>query len=413
MRLTPPIPTLALFALLAALPTLHARDVTEFLPAGFVRDGSVSYQHEIQRAIDAAAQSGQSLVFPAMTYAASEQGWQLRSNLVLNLHGAVFQLPANCESDGAVFRGHDVTEAKLAGGEILGQNDQWQDGVNVRGIHITGSSRRIRIADMTFRNLSSNAVGIFGNENHLIRDVWLENLIVENCCKRYPDYLSEEKPEPNSQREDQGDVALYYVEDFLVRGCRFERSRSDGTHFYRCRQGQILANRIYRAKMGGYFLETCENVVGIGNLMIENGSRGTTIERGSKNCVFTGNVVSGSGREGLWAPDCVGLVVTANTFRNNGRKPNGPELHHIWNANITINEAKHDPSNSPTRDYLVSNNLLDTTADQIAAVRVVATADTRSIVIRHNLLLGENQKIVIEGPKPSAVQAEGNGDLLQ
>ncbi len=377
--------------------------VADFLPGDYVRDGSVSYQAEIQRAIDEAARTGGVLEFPPMSYAATEQGWELRSGLTLVLDGAVFRLSDACREDGALFSGRDVTDVALRGGEILGRNDVWPDGVNVRGVHISGKSARIRIEGTRFRDLSSNGIGLFGEPDALIRDVWLRDVIVENCCKRYADYLSKEKPERGSQREDQGDVALYYVEDFMVTGCRFERSRSDGTHFYRCRRGQITDNRIYRAKMGGYFVETCDSVIGRGNVMLENGSRGATIERGARNCVFADNVVSLSGREGLWAPDCIGLVVTGNVFDRNGRKPNGPERPHIWNANVTINEAVGEPTDSPTRDYLVSDNLIYSTSSQIAAIRVDAPEDAADIVIRDNVLLGENQRLLVEGPKRAEV----------
>ena len=160
--------------------------------------------------------------------------------------------------------------------------------------------------------------------------------------------------------------------------------------------------------MGGFFIETCDNVIGRGNVMLKNGSRGATIERGSRHCVFSNNVVSLSGREGLWAPDCIGLVVTGNVFNRNGRKPNGPKPRYIWNANITINEAFREPTDSPTQDYLVSDNLIYTTSSQIAAIRVVATDSTRNIVIRNNMTLGDNQRVVIEGPSSTKVHVSHN-----
>jgi len=382
--------------------------VSKFLPRDYVRDGSVSYQNEIQKAIDEAGLTGGTLEFPAMTYAVTEEGWLLRSGLTIKMYGAVFRVSDQCRKDGAVFKGRDVTDVTLLGGEIVGRNDLWPDGVNVRGIHIAGRSAGIRIRDMRLHDLSSNGIGVFGADDSFIHDVWVRDVIVENCCKRYPDYLSGEKGEPGSQREDQGDVAFYYVEDFVVQGCRFERSRSDGTHFYRCRSGQITDNRIYRAKMGGFFIETCDNVIGRGNVMLENGSRGATIERGSRGCLFSNNVVSLSGREGLWAPDCIGLVVTGNMFNRNGRKPNGSEPRYIWNANITINEAFREPTDSPTQDYLVSDNLIYTTSSQIAAIRVVATDSTSNIVIRNNMTLGDNQSLVIEGPNRDEVHVSHN-----
>jgi polygalacturonase len=382
--------------------------VADHLPAGAVEDGSVAYRAEVQAAIDAAAARGAVLEFPPVVLLADEAGWRLSSGLTVRMHGTTFVLGTNCARDGAVFHAPDVRDLTMIGGRIIGRNDAWRDGVNIRGVHITGAASNVRIRDMHFRDLSSNGIGLFGDTNRFIRDVWIEDVVVENCCKRYPDYLSGEKSEAGSVREDQGDVALYFVEDFVVRGCRFERSRSDGTHFYRCRNGQITDNRIYRAKMGGYFLETCENVVGHGNIVIENGSRGATIERGSVDCVFADNVVRLSGREGLWAPDCIGLVVTGNVFDRNGLKPNGPEARFIWNANITINEAYKEPFDSPTRDYLVAGNQIRTGTNQIAAIRVDATTNTHAIVIRGNQLLGENTRILVEGPRAAGVTLEGN-----
>lgn len=95
--------------------------------------------------------------------------------------------------------------------------------------------------------------------------------------------------------------------------------------------------------------------------------------------------------------------MTGNVFDRNGRKANGPERHHIWNANITINEATSDPSNSPTQDYVVSNNLIRTTKSQIAAIRVDAVIGTRDIVISNNTLVGDNRIILVEGPEAKQV----------
>jgi Right handed beta helix region len=382
--------------------------VTDFLPKGYERDGSVSYRAEIQLAIDTAANTGQTVQFPAMMIAADEVGWKLPSRSSLDMRGATFLLSEACKSDGSVFAGKDVSDLMMLGGEIIGRNDVWKDGVNIRGVHISGKSSRLRFREMSFKNLSSNGIGIFGSEDDPIQDVWVNEVTVENCCKRYPEYLSQEKGEPGSVREDQGDVALYFVDSFCVHGCRFERSRSDETHFYRCKNGQITDNRICLAKMGGYFLEHCENIIGRGNVILGNGSRGVTIERGSRHCVFSDNIVRDSGREGLWAPDCIGLTVTGNEFDRNGRKPNGTEERYIWNANITINEAYKEPTNSPTQDYLISENMIRTTIDQIAAIRVNAVAETKNIVIQGNLLLGENRRILVEGDESQQVTLSDN-----
>jgi hypothetical protein len=382
--------------------------VADFLPRGYVTDGSVSYQKEVQQAIDAAARTGRALAFPPMTYRLDESGLQLHSHSTLWLHGAVFRPDAGCNKDGQAFLGRDVADVTLLGGEVAGRNDVWPEGVNVRGVYLTGRCRAIRIRDMHLHDLSSNGIGVFGNAGRPARDVWVTDVIVENCCNRYGDYLSAKPgPEKDSVREDQGLIAFYHVEDFVVRGCRLEKSRSDGTHFYRCRQGQFVHNRVYTAQMGGYFLESCADVLAADNVIRGNGSRGVTIERGSERCTLTGCVVADSGREGLWAPNCTGLVVTGNVFDRNGRKPNGKRPTQIWNANVTINSDPGDPTKSPTQDYLFAHNILYTTADQVAAVRIDAGV-VRGIVVKDNVLRGANRRIRVEGEAGKAVTLRGN-----
>ncbi len=381
--------------------------VTDFFPAGYVKDGSVGYQKHIQRALDTAVGARRTVIFPPMIYRVNESGLRLHSKLTLMMQGAVFRLPDECETDGQVFFGQRLEDVELVGGEIAGSG-KWPEGVNVRGIHITGRSRNIRIRDMFIHDISSNGIGLFGSAEQPIRDVWVEDVVIERGCNDYGDYLSSRVgPEPGSDRKDQGLIAFYYVEDFVVRGCRLEKSRSDGTHFYRCRRGQIVANKIYGAKMGGFFLETCEDVLSSANIMRDNGSRGATIERGSKNCIFIGNTVANSGREGLWAPNCSGLIVTGNIFDRNGRKPNGKAPNQMWNANITINSARHDPTKSATVDYVIAENIIYTSAGQVAAIRVDAEK-VSGIVIENNLLRGENQRILVQGEAKDRVLLRAN-----
>ena len=398
---------------LCSLGTLRANplsdhfSITDFLPQDYKTDASVSYQPEIQKALDAAAGTGKTVVFPPMSYAVDETGFRIGSNMTISMYGAVFQLPDSCKNYGNVFSGHNVTDVQFFGGTIVGQNNKWSKGVNIRGIKLTGAIKRIRIRDMVFRDLSSNGIGIFSAADSMAADIWVNDVIVENCCNTYGDYLSERVgPEKGSVREDQGSVAFYYVKDFLISGCRFERSRSDGTHFYRCKQGQIVNNKIYRAKMGGYFLETCQDVTGSDNIILENGSRGVTIERGSLRCTLENNVVALSGREGLWAPNCTALIVSGNIFDRNGRKPNG-DKREIWNANITIDNQWHDPTKSPTQDYIIANNILYTTSGQIAAMRIDAEA-AKGIVVKDNVLRRENRKILVQNPESGDVILKGN-----
>jgi parallel beta-helix repeat protein len=388
--------------------------VTDFLPDGYVTDGTACYQPQLQQALDAAAKENRVVAFPPGVYRLDDPaGLRIQSGQTLQLHGAKFVFPAEIAVDGQAFRGEGVSQVTFQGGEIVGRNDVWPLGVNVRGIYLTGECTNFRVEDMTIRDLTSNGVGIFGTDpEHPARDVWLVDTVIDNCCNIYGDYQAPPPeprgPEKGSMREDQGSVAFYYVNDWVVRGCRFDRSRSDGTHFYKSHHGHFSDNRVYRAKMGGYFIETCDHVLAANNIIRENGSRGVTIERGSRSCTLIGNTIEASGREGLWMPDCSHCLVTNNVFRRNGRKDNGTQPQNIWDANITINESRGDPSNSPAEHCVVSHNLIETGDDQVAAIRVVTEATVQGIVLEGNVLTGENRKILVEGDLPERVELGGN-----
>jgi hypothetical protein len=381
--------------------------ITDFLPKDHKKDGSVSYQKGIQEALDLIAGSPSTIIFPPMVYLIDEKGITLHSDMTLQMHGAIFQIKSDCVSDGQAFYGKNLQNVRISGGEITGAIGKWATGVNIRGIYFTGKSEKIRISNMYIHDLTSNAIGVFAEAENMARDIWVTDVIAQDGCNYYGDYLSERPgPEKDSHRHDQGLIAFYYVQDFTVRGCRFERSRSDGTHFYKCKEGQIVENKIYSAQMGGYFLEGCESVSGSNNIIRDNGSRGCTIERGSINCILQGNVVANSGREGLWAPNCTGLIVSDNIFDRNGRKPNGNEARQRWNANITINSA-HDPTNTFTADYHIADNIFYTTVSQIAAIRI-ETAVSKNIVVINNQFRGENDLVLVEGENINTIQVMDN-----
>tara|TARA_R110002049_G_scaffold47902_1_gene138402 strand:+ start:103694 stop:104947 length:1254 start_codon:yes stop_codon:yes gene_type:complete len=390
--------------------TVH---VQSYLPAGYVLDGSISYQKEIQQAIDAAGKNSE-VVFEPMSYLIdAPEGLRVHSNQTFRMDGARFLMDESCDRDGQLFYAENVSDLRWQGGTIVGRNDAWDEGVNIRGIHLVGECHRIRVKDMHIRDLSSNGVGIFATDaEHAATDVWVTDTVIENCSNHYGDYRAappqRRGPERGSSREDQGLVAFYHVHDFQIRGCRLEKSRSDGTHFYFCRNGQFCDNRVYRAQMGGYFLESCNHVLAANNVIRDNGSRGVTIERGSQFCTLSGNTIAGSGREGIWAPDSISCVFSGNILSLNGRKVNGDERHTLWNANVTINQARGDKLDTPTAHYVIANNLIETDAHQIAAIRVDTRTPTRDIVIHGNLFLGTNRKILIEGPKPDVVAIEQN-----
>lgn len=79
----------------------------------------------------------------------------------------------------------------------------------------------------------------------------------------------------------------------------------------------------------------------------------------------------------------------------------------MWNANITINEDKFDPTRSPTQDYLIADNVIYTTADQVAAIRIDSDKAT-DIVVKNNVLRGENRQIQVEGMGKDRIVVQGN-----
>ena len=183
--------------------------VTNYLPQDYKTDGTVSYQIEIQSALDDAAGTGTTVIFPAMDYLIDENGFQIGSHLTLSMYGAIFRVSGSAKVDGQVFLGEGITDVQFFGGEVVGRNDIWPDGVNIRGVNLKGPVQRIRIRDMYFHDLSSAGIGIYATANSMASDIWVNDVIVDNCCNFYGDYLSERVgPEPGSEREDQGSVAF-------------------------------------------------------------------------------------------------------------------------------------------------------------------------------------------------------------
>ena len=126
--------------------------------------------------------------------------------------------------------------------------------------------------------------------------------------------------------------------------------------------------------------------------MRNNGSRGVTIERGSTRCTLANCLVAGSGREGLWAPNCTGLVISGNVFDRNGRKAGlatagGDKEAHT--ANLCID------CRGPRPDKIADRRLFDHRQRdlhrRISERRFASMPSAaKQIVIKNNLLRGEN-----------------------
>ena len=153
------------------------------------------------------------------------------------------------------------------------------------------------------------------------------------------------------RREDQGLIAFYHVHDFVVRGCRLVKSRSDGTHFYRCKQGHFTDNRVYTAQMGGYFIEICEDVTATGNVIRDNGSPASPSSAARATARSSATWWPPAAAEGCRRPTAPALVITGNVFHHNGRKPNGTKAHqHL--------ERQHHRQRRPVRPHQIADRRL-------------------------------------------------------
>jgi Right handed beta helix region len=328
------------------------------------REEASRHQAVIQACLDKPLDTPRTFVFAPGEYCLSDpSGLRVPGDSTVVMHGARFVFAKDMQADGQAFLVENASNVTFVGGEIVGQRDAWDPGVNIAGIRVLGNVHDVTISDLRCENLSSNAVGVFGaSDDAPIRDVKLRHVVGINCCNYYGDYLSGHSgPAPGSDRKDQGTVALYHVDGWLVTGCRFEKSQSDGTHFYHAHNGRFVDSVVTDSQMGGYFLEGCEQVLASGNLVQRNGSRGVTIERDSRFCTLQNNLVAFSGREGLWAPDVAGIIVAGNIFRENGQKDDGEK-----DCEIRLDDEDRYPTK--TVDVRIEGNVFCTKACQTAAI---------------------------------------------
>jgi parallel beta-helix repeat protein len=363
----------------------------DFLPEGFVRDGSASYRPFIQRAIDVAAERRQPLIWEPMTYLIdSNEGLQLRSHSTLDMRGAVLQASTGLVSDGQIFGGWEIRDLEMIGGEISGERGHWHESVNVAGVRLYGSCHNITVRGLYCHDLSSNAIALIGEPPHnRSSNVIVEGLRAHRCCNRYIDYLEPNMgPVDGSLREDQGQITLYNVDNFVVDGCDIVDSHSDNTHFFRCRGGRVTNTRIVGAKMGGYFLEGCENVEADHLTVIGSGSRGVTIERGSSRCTLKESSISDSGREGVWVTDSVDIQILNNRFSNNGVKLDGPTS---TDVHITDSSWPSEIGRPRSVNITIADNIIASTAGRYASVRVMSSAGP--VIVSGNELTGALKRL--------------------
>ena len=352
----------------------------EFGP--FTEPEAEHHQAMMQMVLDLYNEVPATFTFAAGDYYMTDPaGLRVPEGATLNLGDARFIWSENITEDGQTFLVEDASNVSIFGGVILGARDSWDAGVNVAGIRVLGQSHNLLIEGTICENLSSNAFGVFGgSDEDPIRNVSLVDVEAKNCCNYYGDYLGTDSgPAKGSDRKDQGGVAFYHVNGWRVENSRFLDSQSDGTHFYHAHNGEFVNCEVKGSQMGGYFLEGCEDVFARNNVIDSNGSRGVTIERDSKRCILTENVVTHSGREGLWAPDVADITVSRNTFTLNGQKDDGDK-----DCEIRIDET--DKFETVTAGISIESNTLETSAEQTAAIYI--SDGVGAVIVRGNTFTG-------------------------
>lgn len=354
------------------------RDDLRIVVGPFTATDAASHQSRIQDALDAHRDRSTRFDFvPGEYHMSDARGLRIPAGATLKLNGAVFRWASDIRDDGQTFLIEDAANVTIDGGTIVGHRETWGGAVNVAGIRVRGRSDHFSVANLVCRDLSSNAIGVFGeSDENPIRNILISGVRTDNCCNYYGDYLDKDiGPAKGSERTDQGSVALYYVTDWTVKDCTFRDSQSDGTHFFHAHRGQFINSSVTGSKMGGYFLESCNDVVASDSVMRRNGSRGVTIERDSARCTLTESVVSESGREGVWAPDVSDVRITNNEFRHNGRKNDARK-----DCEIRLDETSQ--FKTVTSKILIQGNSFTTTAHQTAVIYV--SEDVRDVVVDAN-----------------------------
>jgi len=356
-----------LFSSLAGFSLIgHAAELAQVDIGPYSADDALDHQSWIREAFKKNA--GRRTVFrfaPGEYQLVSAKGFAIPEGATLLMEGATFVFSKDIQEDGEAFLIRSVSNINIKGGEIVGRRDFWDPGVNVAGIRIVGNVENVLVESLTCRELTANGVGVFGeSDTKPIRNISLSRITTVNCCNSYGDYLSDKKgPAPNSERKDQGNVAFYYVDGWVVDGCRLIGSKSDGTHFYFSHNGQFTNNVVSNSKMGGYFIEECTSVLASGNIISGNGSRGVTIERNSLFCTLTNNIIKHSGREGLWAPEVRHILVNFNIFQENGRKDDKEQ-----DCEIRLDNS--EAYKTVTGDIHIKNNIFYASDHQTAFVLV-------------------------------------------
>ncbi|MCB9915618.1 MAG: right-handed parallel beta-helix repeat-containing protein [Planctomycetes bacterium] len=160
-------------------PTVPAGEVyvADYLPSGYVTDGSVDYRAEVQRALDAAGNGTLRLpAVPLRVDAPTGQNWALIVRTGLKLVGSPGSVLVAGTPAVQVLRAENVEGLVLAGFTVRGKGG---DGLGLAHglVQVTGG-RAVRVRDVTVLDSDADGIALSG-----LRDASVEGCVVLGASK--------------------------------------------------------------------------------------------------------------------------------------------------------------------------------------------------------------------------------------
>jgi parallel beta-helix repeat protein len=350
-------------------PTLNVKSAP-FLARG---DGTGDDTPAIQRAIDAVAGTGGTLVIPDGTYLVNPVAHEGRAGLVLGgrmtlrmAPGAVLKaLPCASETY-AILSASGLSDLSITGGTLVGERDrhqgdtgEWGMGlqlmdavrVSVRqvtarecwgdGFYIGGASRAITLGGLTAEHNRRQGLSITGGESILVRDSafngtvgtepqsgidiepnrgdTVRNVLITGCTLR-----------GNAGDGIQCGVPEKHTGEATVAGVRIDRNQALGNGFGRTGNGiritnhhgtQVTNNQVKDNQGLGILLAGgADDTLCSGNTV--TGTRGKPgngiLEYDCSGNTIVGNTVTGSSGKGIVSQQCADSTIRDNLERGNG-----------------------------------------------------------------------------------------------
>ncbi len=337
----------------AVVPTSSVTFNVKDAAYGALGNGSADDTLAIQRAIDAAAGTGGTVLIPDGTYmidavkvtTSGNHGLSLRSNMTLRMSsGAILKALPNNQGNSVVVLVGAVSNVNIVGGTIIGERATHvgTTGEGGMGLTISGSSH-IVVQGVTAKECWGDGFYI-GDES---KDVSVCNLVadhnrrqgltitsVDGLAVRNSTFKNTAGIAPEAGIDIEPNVGEM-VNNVLITGCNSSNNAGNGfatgvpianTGLSFIRNLVVDANTFNANGLNpedGYLrngvLVTNSDGNRITNNTISNTvGRGILLRSNATNTVIQGNQVTGSSQAGIYLSQCSGSPVSGNTVSGNG-----------------------------------------------------------------------------------------------